>query len=311
MNTTLDFSRVNYLEINELQAEQRIDNFLLKHLKTLPKSHLYRLLRKGEIRVNKGRIKPDYRLKQNDILRLPPLQLEQKVSSQPSSRLLDLLSNCIMYEDKELLVLNKPSGIAVHGGSGISSGVIEGLRALFPKAPFLELVHRLDRETSGCLLIAKKPAMLRQLHEDLRNHQLEKTYLALVKGRWNPLVTQINAPLQRNILHSGERMVKVETTGKEALSYFHLRQHFKEASFMEIKLATGRTHQIRVHAAFVGHGLAGDEKYGDGDFNKQMKEYGLNRLFLHAWRLRLPHYDKPFQAPLDEQLKKILTILPK
>jgi len=311
MNTPLDFSRVNYLEINELQAGQRIDNFLQTYLKNLPKSHLYRLLRKGEIRVNKGRIKPEYRLEQNDIVRLPPLHLEQKPPSQPSSRLLDTLSNCIIHEDKELLVLNKPSGIAVHGGSGISSGVIEGLRALFPNAPFLELVHRLDRETSGCLLIAKEPALLRQLHDNLRNHQLEKTYLALVKGRWNPLITQINAPLQRNVLHSGERMVKVEAMGKEALSYFHLRQHFKNASFMEIKLATGRTHQIRVHSAFAGHGLAGDEKYGDTDFNKQMKERGLNRLFLHAWRLRLPQYEKPFQAPLDESLKKILTHLPK
>jgi len=154
-----NFNQVNLIEINELQAGQRIDNFLLKHLKNLPKSHLYRILRKGEIRVNKGRIKPDYRLEQNDIIRLPPLQLETKIPSVPSSKLLDLLSNCILHEDKELLVLNKPSGIAVHGGSGISSGVIEGLRGLFPKAPFLELVHRLDRETSGCLLIAKKPAL--------------------------------------------------------------------------------------------------------------------------------------------------------
>ncbi len=309
--TELNFNQVNLIEINELQAGQRIDNFLLKYLKNLPKSHLYRILRKGEIRVNKGRIKPDYRLEQNDIIRLPPLQLETKAPSTPSSKLLDILSNCILHEDKELLVLNKPSGIAVHGGSGISSGVIEGLRGLFPNAPFLELVHRLDRETSGCLLIAKKPALLRQLHEQLRNHELGKIYLALVKGKWNPLITHINAPLQRNILHSGERMVKVEVDGKEALSYFHLRQHFKNASFMEIKLATGRTHQIRVHSTFAGHPLAGDDKYGDYEFNKQIKELGLNRLFLHAWRIKLPQYEKPFQAPLDDALKKILEKLPK
>ncbi len=307
----LNFNQVNMIEINELQVGQRIDNFLLKLLKTLPKSHLYRILRKGEIRVNKGRIKPDYRLEQGDLIRLPPLQLETKIPTAPSSKLLDILSSCIIHEDKELLVLNKPSGIAVHGGSGISSGVIEGLRALFPKAPFLELVHRLDRETSGCLLIAKKPAMLRQLHEQLRNHELGKIYLALVKGKWNPLITHINAPLQRNILHSGERMVKVEQEGKEALSHFHLRQHFKTASFMEIKLATGRTHQIRVHAHFAGHPLAGDDKYGDQEFNKQMKDLGLNRLFLHAWRIKLPQYEKPFQAPLEDSLKKVLERLPK
>lgn len=307
----LNFNQVNLIEINELQSGQRIDNFLLKYLKNLPKSHLYRILRKGEIRVNKGRIKPDYRLEQNDIIRLPPLQLETKIPTAPSSKLLDLLSNCILHEDKELLVLNKPSGIAVHGGSGISSGVIEGLRGLFPNAPFLELVHRLDRETSGCLLIAKKPALLRQLHEQLRNHDLGKIYLALVKGKWNPLITHINAPLQRNILHSGERMVKVEADGKEALSHFHLRQHFKNASFMEIKLATGRTHQIRVHSTFAGHPLAGDDKYGDYEFNKQIKELGLNRLFLHAWRIKLPQYEKPFQAPLDDVLKKVLEQLPK
>lgn len=307
----LNFNQVNIIEINELQSGQRIDNFLLKHLKTLPKSHLYRILRKGEIRVNKGRIKPDYRLELGDLIRLPPLQLETKIPTAPSSKLLDILSSCIIHEDKELLVLNKPSGIAVHGGSGISSGVIEGLRALFPNAPFLELVHRLDRETSGCLLIAKKPAMLRQLHEQLRNHDLGKIYLALVKGKWNPLITHINAPLQRNILHSGERMVKVESDGKESLSHFHLRQHFKNASFMEIKLDTGRTHQIRVHSTFAGHPLAGDDKYGDPEFNKQMKGLGLNRLFLHAWRIKLPNYDKPFQAPLEDSLKKVLENLPK
>jgi 23S rRNA pseudouridine955/2504/2580 synthase len=309
--SALNFNQVNLIEINELQSGQRIDNFLLKYLKTLPKSHLYRILRKGEIRVNKGRIKPDYRLETGDLIRLPPLQLETKISTAPSSKLLDILSSCIIHEDKDLLVLNKPSGIAVHGGSGISSGVIEGLRGLFPNAPFLELVHRLDRETSGCLLIAKKPAMLRQLHEQLRNHELGKIYLALVKGKWNPLVTQINAPLQRNILHSGERMVKVEAEGKEALSHFHLRQHFKNASFMEIKLATGRTHQIRVHSHFAGHPLAGDDKYGDYEFNKQIKGLGLNRLFLHAWRIKLPQYEKPFQAPLDDSLKKVLERLPK
>lgn len=307
----LDFSQVNLIKINELQAGQRIDNLLLKLLKTLPKSHLYRMLRTGEIRINKKRIKPDYRLKQGDLIRLPPLQLEKKIQTIPSSKLLNTLSNCIIHEDKELLVLNKPSGIAVHGGSGISSGVIEGLRALFPNLPFLELVHRLDRETSGCLLIAKKPTILKQLHEQLRNHQLKKTYLALVKGKWNPLITHINAPLQRNILHSGERIVKVEQNGKEALSHFHVRQHFKIASFMDIKLVTGRTHQIRVHAHFAGHPLAGDDKYGDQQFNKQMKNLGLNRLFLHAWRLKLPQYEKPFQAPLEDSLKKILEQLPR
>ncbi len=304
-------NRPREVSIDEGSAGQRIDNFLLKCLKGVPKSRIYRILRKGEVRVNKGRVKPDYRLKQGDCVRIPPVRVsETSAPVRPGERILKLLEQRILYEDKGLLILNKPSGMAVHGGSGISFGIIEGLRAMRPQAPFLELAHRLDRETSGCLVIAKKRSALRAFQELLRSGGMDKYYLTLVRGRWSGGKRGIDVPLRKNTLKSGERVVRVADDGKAALSIFEPITIYPNASLMRVKLITGRTHQVRVHAMHAGHPIAGDAKYGDNEFNKAMGKIGLKRLFLHASRLKfqLPDAVKPIEveAPLDEELQQVL-----
>jgi 23S rRNA pseudouridine955/2504/2580 synthase len=299
--------------VGEESSGQRIDNFLLKELKGVPKSRVYRILRKGEVRVNKGRIKPEYRLKIGDKVRIPPVRVSEKPApANPGQRLQRLLEQGILYEDKALLVLNKPSGLAVHGGSGVSFGVIEALRAMRPEAHFLELAHRLDRDTSGCLVIAKKRSALRAFQQLLREDGMEKVYLALVKGRWQGGKRRIEAPLRKNTLRSGERVVRVSDDGKASLSIFTPETIYKDCSLMRVKLVTGRTHQVRVHAQYSGHPIAGDDKYGDAVFNREMAGFGLKRLFLHARELRftLPEYATiHVEAPLDENLQQILNKL--
>lgn len=306
-------SGVQMLEISSDLAGQRLDNFLLSRLKGVPRSMVYRIVRKGEVRVNKGRIKPDYRLKAGDIVRVPPVRVSETTKSAPAKGLQQRIEDAILYEDKSLLVINKPSGVAVHGGSGISHGVIEALRASRPDTHYLELVHRLDRDTSGCLLIAKKRSALRNLHEQLRLHQVEKIYQALLKGNWGDKKRVIDAPLRKNVLKSGERMVTVSSDGKPAKSIFIPMQCRATASLVKVKLETGRTHQIRVHAGYSGHPIAGDDKYGDEEFNQQMKKLGLKRLFLHAQSLKftLPESGKSLkvEAPLDQQLQSVLKKL--
>ena len=294
---------VKMLEIDASQAGQRIDNFLLTHLKGAPKSFIYRILRKGEVRVNKGRIKPTYRLQAGDMVRIPPVRLDESPAERPAEWALKSVEQSIIYEDKRLLIINKASGLAVHGGSGLSYGVIEAIRALRPEAPYLELVHRLDRDTSGCLLIAKKRSALRLLHELLRANQINKQYLALVKGNWGGGDRAIEAPLRKNTLQSGERMVLVSEDGKQARSLFRPLCCTDRASLIQVQLDTGRTHQIRVHAVHSGHPLAGDDKYGDEKFNAEMQKLGLKRLFLHAVRL-------DFTMPDDEQRITIMAPLP-
>ena len=302
--------QVRHLTVGDAQAGQRIDNFLLTHLKGVPKSHVYRLLRKGEVRVNKGRIKPDYRLKAGDSVRIPPVRCSEARSPLQAAAAPQWLEDRVLFEDAALLVLDKPSGMAVHGGSGQSYGVIEALRALRPNAPFLELAHRLDRDTSGCLLIAKKSAMLRGLHELLRDGGVHKHYLALLQGRWKGGARRVDLPLEKNVLQSGERMVRVSAEGKIALSMFRPRQALAGATLVEVVLDTGRTHQIRVHAAAIGHPIAGDDKYGSLEFNKAMRALGLRRLFLHAHQLSLSRPDSgelaSFDAPLPEDLQRVL-----
>ena len=307
-------TKVRFVSISADQAGQRIDNFLLARLKGAPKSLIYRILRKGEVRVNKGRIKPPYKLQAGDEVRIPPVRLSEKPVSTPGRSSLDVIANNILYEDKRVLVLNKPSGFAVHGGSGLSYGIIEALRALYPNAPYLELVHRLDRDPSGCLLIAKKRSMLRFLHEQLREHRLHKRYLTLVKGLWQGGRQTINAPLRKNTLRSGERVVRVDDSGKVAISHFRPRTTSDLASLIEVDLETGRTHQIRVHAAYSGHPIAGDEKYGDADFNQKMRSYGLKRLFLHASKIsfrlspdseEMTEVEAPLEASLQNTLKQL------
>ena len=305
---------VRHLEITPTHAGQRLDNFLLRELKGAPKSLIYRILRRGEVRLNGGRVQPSQRLQAGDVLRIPPVRLGEREERtlRPSPGLADRLRQAVLYEDRDLLVLDKPAGLAVHKGSGVDFGVIELLRAMRPEEPFLELAHRLDRETSGCLMLARTPAVLRLIQEALRAGQVEKRYLALVGGYWNHGPREVNLPLRRNVLRGGERMVAVTDDGKPALTKFWPVSLFKPASLLEAMIATGRTHQIRVHAARVGHPLAGDDKYGDAAFNRIMAEqHGLRRLFLHAHSLSLLLGGREIavSAPLDADLKQVLDSL--
>jgi 23S rRNA pseudouridine955/2504/2580 synthase len=303
---------VRHLQITAEYAGQRLDNFLLRELKGAPKSLIYRILRRGEVRLNGGRVQPSQRLQTGDQLRIPPVRLGERDSRPPPLALATRLQEAVLYEDSDVLVLDKPAGLAVHKGSGIDFGVIELLRALRPNEPFLELAHRLDRETSGCLLLARNPTALRLIHEALRNGRLEKRYLALVQGHWNYGVRVVDAPLRRNVLRSGERMVEVADDGKPAQTRFQPVSLRQPASLVEVTIATGRTHQIRVHAASVGHPLAGDEKYGDHAFNRIMAEqYGLRRLFLHAHSVALLIGGRQIavDTPLAGELKVVMDSL--
>ena len=308
-----DFSTtVQWLQIGPEAQGQRIDNFLLRHLKGVPKSKIYNILRKGEVRVNRGRIKPDYRLREGDQVRVPPLRQSRKDEPvRPSPQLLKVLRNSVVLEDEQVLVMNKPSGIAVHKGSGVRCGIIEGLRELYPKTPFLELAHRLDRDTSGCLLLAKNPQVLRDIHCALQASDSEKRYLALVKGYWQEGDTSVRLPLRKNTLRGGERMVAVNPSGKHAESRFIPITLKRRASLMDVVISTGRTHQIRVHAASLGYPIAGDDKYGDPEFNAAMRSIGLNRLFLHAHSLflRLPRRELAVNAALPDDLGQILETI--
>jgi len=311
---------VQWLDISAEQAGQRIDNFLLTRLKGAPRSLIYRILRSGEVRVNKGRIKPDYRLKTGDQLRVPPLRLPEPNEPAPLAKgLLERLEAAIVYEDSGLIALNKPCGIAVHGGSGLNFGVIEALRQLRPDCKALELVHRLDRDTSGLLLIAKKRSLLRHLHQALRGElpgaSVDKRYLALVCGVFPAFIQQIDAPLLKNTLRGGERMVEVNPQGKPALTRFSVVQRFGEqATLVEARPISGRTHQIRVHAQHAGHSIAGDDKYGDANFSAQIRNLGGKRLFLHAYKLRLPLPEAgtlELEAPPDDTWQSCLERLAK
>jgi 23S rRNA pseudouridine955/2504/2580 synthase len=302
------------VEVGERGAGQRLDNFLGRILKDVPRTHLFRVIRKGEVRVNGKRAKPDTRLQASDIVRVPPVRTGAAAPPRraPTGMVKDVV-DAIIHEDPRLLVINKPAGVAVHGGSGVSFGVIEALRSARPDEE-LELVHRIDRETSGILMVSRKPAVLRTLHALMREGRVEKHYLALVKGKWELGRKRIDAPLRTDIRVSGERTVKVHETGKEAASVFKPVQFFgKKASLVEVELETGRTHQIRVHAAHAGYPLAGDDKYGDEAFNETLKALGLTRMFLHASLLSFtwPETGVEFSvnAPLPDELKAVIEAL--
>lgn len=305
---------VQYVEINDSNAGQRIDNFLLGFLKGVPKTHIYRIIRKGEVRVNKGRTKPVYKLMLGDVVRIPPVRVsDAKIVPKSSDSMLQQLKDSIIFEDKDLLVLNKPSGMAVHGGSGVSLGVIESLRQLMPDEKRLELVHRLDRDTSGCLIIAKKASVLKRLHEMIREDRMQKSYVALLKGALEDRKLTVDAPLRKFQTKSGERMVTVGDDGKVSKTVFIVNQQFSQTTLVDIQLITGRTHQIRVHSQHIGHPVAGDEKYGDRDFNAEMKTLGLRRLFLHARSIRFEHPTTGEMlnpvAPMDKQLTDLIEKL--
>lgn len=304
---------VRYLEISPEEAGQRVDNFLLGRLKGVPRARVYRLLRRGEVRINSGRVGPKYRLQVGDRVRIPPVSVRASGPVGVLTPGAEGLEQRVLYEDKDLLVLDKPSGMAVHGGSGLSFGVIEALRKIRPDAPYLELVHRLDRDTSGCLLIAKRRSMLRSLHEMLRMGEVEKRYMALLAGAWQEGKRRIEVALKTHQRRGGQRWVTPSAEGKAAASLFRPLDFFAGATLMEVSLETGRTHQIRVHAAHCGHPLAGDQKYGEPQFNRETRKLGLERAFLHASSVGFTHpvSGVPFHvsAPLGEDLRQVLDAL--
>lgn len=307
---SFDKPKATRVEITAAAAGQRLDNYLLTQLKGVPKSHIYRLLRSGQVRVNSGRKKPHYKLQAGDNVRIPPVRIAEIPAPTIPASVIARLNQAVLYEDDDIRVLDKPSGIPVHGGSGLAYGVIEALKSQAPEQ-FLELAHRLDRDTSGCLVLAKNRASLTQLHDALRNEAtsgLKKTYLALVAGHWHKKIT-LTEPL-RKTTRGGERMVEVNAEGAHAVSHFEPLRHFDSTSLMQITIDTGRTHQIRVHAAHAGHPIAGDAKYGDTDFNQAMKQLGLKRMFLHASALELPLKGAIIvNAPLSEDLENLLDKL--
>jgi 23S rRNA pseudouridine955/2504/2580 synthase len=298
-------------EVGEEGAAQRVDNYLTRLLKGVPKSHIYRILRSGEVRVNSGRVGPEHRLQVGDRLRLPPVRTARRpAAAAPDAPVTPRLANRIIHEDEALLAIDKPAGMAVHGGSGVSVGVIEQLRLERPTARVLELVHRLDRETSGVLLVAKKRSALTGLHAQLREGRVEKFYLALVKGRWRNPRQNVTLPLHKYVLQSGERRVRVEAEGQTAQTIFRLQRTLSAYSLLQAELKTGRTHQIRVHLAHLGFPIVGDDKYGDFDLNKRLAKAGLKRMFLHARRMSVVHpvSGRPvtFEAPLADDLANFL-----
>ena len=310
---------VTHVEVTEDDAGTRLDNFLVRQLKDVPRTHVFRLLRKGEVRVNKKRAKPDQRVALGDIVRIPPVRKAEDVPPPATPRtasesLQKLVLDAITYEDSDLIVFNKPPGLAVHGGSATDFGLIEALRGARPGQPDLELVHRLDRDTSGCLLVAKRRAALRDLHLQLREGQTEKHYLALVCGKWNLGTKRIELALDTDERRSGERHVAVRAHGKKSVSTFKPVQFFGNlATLMEVEIDTGKTHQIRVHAAHAGHPVAGDDKYGNRIFNEIFKDYGLKRMFLHSSSLGFtrPGTREPMlaSAPLPPELSAVLDKL--
>jgi len=308
MNT--ENKAVQMVTVSDDEAGQRIDNFLLKHLKGVPKSRIYRILRKGEVRVNKKRVKPEYKLAAEDVVRVPPIRVSESTSL-PSNKLNQVtqLEQHIVYEDDCLLVINKPSGMAVHGGSGLSFGVIEALRSLRQDCRYLELVHRIDRDTSGLLVVAKKRSVLREMHRQLREKVVQKDYLTLVHGQWPKSIKTVDAPLRKNALASGERIVIVDyQEGKPSLTRFRIERRYANMTLMKASPVTGRTHQIRVHCLEQGHSIAGDDKYTDKALLAETQAKGLSRLFLHAWQIRFVHpasqKEMHLTAPLEASLQQ-------
>jgi 23S rRNA pseudouridine955/2504/2580 synthase len=302
---------VRYVEVDRERDGQRLDNFLFNELKGAPRNLVYRVLRTGQVRVNQGRAKAGYRVRAGDRIRIPPLRLSLgQATDLPSPARLRDLEAAILYEDAHLLILSKPAGLAVHGGSGLSHGVIEAMRALRPGETALELVHRLDRDTSGCLLLAKRRSTLRRLHQLIRDGAMEKRYLALLAGDLGCIRVEVDAPLCKNTLQGGERVVRVDPQGKPSRTEFRRLRRLSGATLVEARLHTGRTHQIRVHAAHSGAPVLGDDKYGDREANAVFRALGLRRLFLHAYTLTfpLPEGQGTFEisAPLDPELQALL-----
>jgi len=283
---------VKWLTVDEESAGQRLDNFLIRHLKGVPKTHVYRIIRSGEVRINKGRASADTRIENGDVVRLPPVRISDKVAEK-AARPAPGREFPLLLEDDALMAIDKPAGVAVHGGSGVSFGVIEQLRQARPQAKLLELVHRLDRETSGILLVAKKRSALKHVQDQFRERETGKTYLALVQGSWPEKLKVIDSSLHKYLLPDGERRVRVTSNddpdGMRSITLVKVAQRLEGCTLLEVTIKTGRTHQIRVHLSSQGHPIAGDDKYGDFEWNKALNKQGLKRMFLHAWRLEFTH----------------------
>ena len=296
-----------WVEVSDEEAGQRIDNFLIARLKGVPKSRIYRILRSGEVRVNSARVDASRKLAPGDRIRIPPVRMAEPQAPEPAPH----FRLPVIHEDDELLAIDKPAGIAVHGGSGISHGVIESLRAMRPEARYLELVHRLDRDTSGVLLVAKKRACLVAMHAQMRGRDIDKRYLVAVKGRFRNELQRVKAALAQRTNAAGEKHVSVSADGQEAETVFRRRERGARASLLEAQLLTGRTHQIRVHLAHLGHPVLGDERYGDFELNKRLRKEGLKRMFLHAARLAFAHPVSgealELEAPLPDELARFLA----
>ena len=301
---------VKWLTVDEESAGQRLDNYLIRHLKGVPKTHVYRIIRSGEVRVNKGRASADSRIATGDVVRLPPVRISDKVAEK-AAHPAPGREFPVLLEDEAMLALNKPAGVAVHGGSGVSFGVIEQLRQARPQAKLLELVHRLDRDTSGILLVAKKRSALKHLQDQFRERETGKTYLALVQGEWPARNKVIDLPLHKYLLQGkdgteGERRVRVTTpedpAGMRSITLVKVAERLKGCTLLEVTIKTGRTHQIRVHLASQGHPIAGDDKYGDFEWNKNLQKQGHKRMFLHAWRLQFNHPVSGERVELNAEL---------
>ena len=305
-------NEVRFLEVSEEESGQRLDNYLIRNTAGVPKTRIYRAIRKGEVRVNKGRSKVDYRVQTADVVRAPPLSVgESPTPSKPSSAWERRLRNAVLLDNSELLVINKPPGMAVHGGSGVRLGLIESLRVMYPQERYLELVHRLDRDTSGLVLIAKNARVLRELHAQLRVNEVDKVYWACTAGKWPAYQKSVSAPLAKAHAPSGERMVRVSPNGKRSRTEFKVIERFQQASLLEVKPISGRTHQIRVHVQHVGHPILGESKYLSDKSEALTLNVGLKRLFLHAksisFNLFGEHYE--LNCPIDQELESVLARL--
>jgi 23S rRNA pseudouridine955/2504/2580 synthase len=303
---------VRFLEVSEEESGQRLDNYLIRNAAGVPKTRIYRAIRKGEVRVNKGRSKVDYRVQTADVVRVPPLSVgESPTPSKPSSAWEKRLRHAVLLDNSDLLVINKPPGMAVHGGSGVRLGLIESLRVMYPQARYLELVHRLDRDTSGLVLIAKNARVLRELHAQLRANEVDKIYWACTAGKWPAYQKSVSAPLAKTHAPSGERIVRVSPDGKRSRTEFKVIERFQQASLLEVKPISGRTHQIRVHVQHVGYPILGESKYLSDESGALTQRIGLKRLFLHAksisFKLSGEHYE--LNCPIDQELESVLARL--
>ncbi|MBI1732072.1 MAG: RluA family pseudouridine synthase [Gammaproteobacteria bacterium] len=303
---------VEHVRIDAVQHGRRLDNFLTAHFGSLPKSRIYQMIRRGEVRVNGGRVRPDHRIAEHDDVRLPPASVSAPEKIHVPRRVVEQLRCSILYQDPTLLVLNKPAGLPVHSGSGQAFGVIDAARLLFSAGDSLQLVHRLDRDTSGCLLIARDHERLRELHDQFRSGKIRKRYTALLQGNLGRPVIRVDVPLDREARVHGERTVRADAGGLPSQSRFRVLRHLPGATLVSVAIATGRTHQIRVHAQHIGHPVAGDDRYGSREFNRRMRGCGLKRVFLHASSLAIP--GRPgtglnVEAPLPEDLERVLQRL--